>query len=84
MGVDGLEVGGRLPARERRARHVEEERHFRMELAPAKDKGDAPGLIVGAHVLEEGLDGRVFGGRRDYLDVLGRHCEDCLAMVAIG
>ena len=79
MGVDSVEVGGRLPAREGRVRLVvEEQRHFRRELAVATAMND-PGLlacIVDADVFQEGMEDGVSGGRRDYLDVLGRHCED--------
>jgi hypothetical protein len=60
VGVDGLELGGRLPAREGRARPVvEEQRHFHLELAHAKPSAGAPrrlARIVSADDFQEGME----------------------------
>jgi hypothetical protein len=78
VGVDSLEVGGRLPTRERGVRPVAKERHFRLEIAMGTARND-PGLltcIVFTVIFQNGMQNGVFRGRRDCLDVLGCHCED--------
>jgi hypothetical protein len=57
VGVDGLEVGGRLPAWERGVRPVAEERHFRLEMAMGTARND-PGLlacIVFTVIFQDGM-----------------------------
>jgi hypothetical protein len=65
VGVDGLELGGRLPARERRARQVEKQGHFSIEIERVQADVEARyAYLVGVDEFEEGIEDSVLGGCR--------------------
>ena len=77
MGVDGLELGERLPTCEARdARSVEKQGHFRAERDHAEASVDVAGIF------EKGVEDRFFGRRCLYEDSLGSHRENYWATAA--